>query len=218
MKALALIIGLGTLAGAALAVSLGASETRAEQDLLSPVRARLEALEADLSRAGPPTEKARLMLLTGRHEDALRVMPELPESARVLRGQILIANARFQDVRPLMNDVIQKDMKDPEARPLVYRWWVMVDDLGGMQSAAEQWSEPVDLRARGEVAALTLNFGKAHDFYQQALTRSRTAADSAGGAQRAKAKTAFQRALCAALASPLGAGGAITRHRKSPAA
>ncbi|HET9234568.1 MAG TPA: tetratricopeptide repeat protein [Candidatus Eisenbacteria bacterium] len=165
--------------GAALAVGLGASETQAQQDLLSPTRARMEALKGDLSRAGSPPEKARLLLLTGRHEDALRVLPELPESARVLRGQVLIANAKFQDARALMNDVVQKDMKNPEARSLVYRWWVMVDDLGGMQSAAERWSEPVDLRARGEVAALTLNFGKAHDLYRQALARSRTAADSA---------------------------------------
>ena len=38
-----------------------------------------------------------------------------------------------------------------------------------------------------------------------------TGADAAGGAQRAKAKTPFQRALCAALDSPLGVGGASYR-------
>jgi succinoglycan biosynthesis protein ExoA len=38
-----------------------------------------------------------------------------------------------------------------------------------------------------------------------------TGADNVGGAQRAKAKTFFQRALCAALASPLGVGGAKYR-------
>jgi glycosyltransferase involved in cell wall biosynthesis len=36
-------------------------------------------------------------------------------------------------------------------------------------------------------------------------------ADAAGGAQRAKAHTAFQTALCAALGSPLGVGGAAYR-------
>ena len=39
----------------------------------------------------------------------------------------------------------------------------------------------------------------------------RTGADNVGGAQRAKAKSFFQRALCAALASPLGVGGAKYR-------
>jgi hypothetical protein len=39
----------------------------------------------------------------------------------------------------------------------------------------------------------------------------RTGADNVGGAQRAKAKTCFQRALCAALGSPLGVGGAAYR-------
>lgn len=40
----------------------------------------------------------------------------------------------------------------------------------------------------------------------------RTGADNVGGAQRAKAKTFFQKALCAALGSPLGTGGVKYRH------
>jgi succinoglycan biosynthesis protein ExoA len=39
----------------------------------------------------------------------------------------------------------------------------------------------------------------------------KTGADNVGGAQRARATTRFQRALCAALASPLGVGGAAYR-------
>ncbi len=39
----------------------------------------------------------------------------------------------------------------------------------------------------------------------------RTGADNVGGAQRAKARTPFQHALCAALQSPLGVGGAKYR-------
>jgi succinoglycan biosynthesis protein ExoA len=42
-----------------------------------------------------------------------------------------------------------------------------------------------------------------------------TGADNVGGAQRAKAKTTFQRALCAALTSPVGVGGA--RYRDATA-
>ncbi|HKE16053.1 MAG TPA: glycosyltransferase family 2 protein, partial [Kofleriaceae bacterium] len=38
-----------------------------------------------------------------------------------------------------------------------------------------------------------------------------TGADNVGGAQRARPQTRFQRALCAALASPLGVGGAAYR-------
>jgi succinoglycan biosynthesis protein ExoA len=40
---------------------------------------------------------------------------------------------------------------------------------------------------------------------------AQTGADNVGGAQRAKATTAFQRSLCAALDSPLGVGGAAYR-------
>jgi succinoglycan biosynthesis protein ExoA len=39
----------------------------------------------------------------------------------------------------------------------------------------------------------------------------RTGADNVGGSQRARARTAFQRALCAALGRPLGVGGARYR-------
>ncbi len=46
-------------------------------------------------------------------------------------------------------------------------------------------------------------------------TLERTGADNVGGAQRAKAKSPFQRALCAALESPLGVGGA--RYRSAEA-
>jgi glycosyltransferase involved in cell wall biosynthesis len=42
-------------------------------------------------------------------------------------------------------------------------------------------------------------------------TLERTGADNVGGAQRAKARSFFQRALCAALTSPLGVGGAKYR-------
>lgn len=46
-------------------------------------------------------------------------------------------------------------------------------------------------------------------------TLERTGADNVGGAQRARARTRFQRALCAALQSPLGVGGA--RYRSADA-
>lgn len=46
-------------------------------------------------------------------------------------------------------------------------------------------------------------------------TLERTGADNVGGAARAKAKTVFQQALCAALGSPLGVGGA--RYRSADA-
>jgi hypothetical protein len=52
----------------------------------------------------------------------------------------------------------------------------------------------------------------ASDYVRKCVeTLERTGADNVGGAQRAKATTWFQRALCAALASPLGVGGAKYR-------
>jgi glycosyltransferase involved in cell wall biosynthesis len=56
----------------------------------------------------------------------------------------------------------------------------------------------------------------ASDYVRRCVeTLQKTGADNVGGAQRAKAKTFFQKALCAALASPLGVGGA--RYRSADA-
>ncbi|MDQ3367003.1 MAG: glycosyltransferase family 2 protein [Myxococcota bacterium] len=56
----------------------------------------------------------------------------------------------------------------------------------------------------------------ATDYVRQCVEAlERTGAENVGGAQRAKAKTFFQRALCAALESPLGVGGA--KYRSSEA-
>ncbi len=56
----------------------------------------------------------------------------------------------------------------------------------------------------------------APDYVRQCVeTLERTGAENVGGAQRAKAKTFFQRALCAALSSPLGVGGAKYRSAEA---
>jgi len=52
-------------------------------------------------------------------------------------------------------------------------------------------------------------------YFPYYLRNLNTGADNVGGAQRAKARTPFQRALCAALTSPLGVGGA--RYRSAEA-
>src|SRR3954453_1682478 len=46
-------------------------------------------------------------------------------------------------------------------------------------------------------------------------TLEKTGADNVGGAQRAKARSPFQAAVCAALNSPLGVGGAKYRSAES---
>jgi cellulose synthase/poly-beta-1,6-N-acetylglucosamine synthase-like glycosyltransferase len=53
----------------------------------------------------------------------------------------------------------------------------------------------------------------APDYVRQCVAAlERTHADNVGGSQRPKAKTFFQRALCAALGSPLATGGVKYRH------
>ena len=67
--------------------------------------------------------------------------------------------------------------------------------------------------ARGEVVVrMDVHARYAPDYVRQcAEVLEETGADNVGGAQRAVAETWFQRALCAALESPLGVGGARYR-------
>jgi glycosyltransferase involved in cell wall biosynthesis len=68
--------------------------------------------------------------------------------------------------------------------------------------------------ARGDVIArFDAHSEFSPDYIAQcAAELARTGADNVGGAARAKAQTAFQEALCAALDSPLGVGGAGYRR------
>jgi glycosyltransferase involved in cell wall biosynthesis len=67
--------------------------------------------------------------------------------------------------------------------------------------------------ARGEVIVrMDVHARYAPDYVRQCVAvLEETGADNVGGAQRAVAETWFQRALCAALDSPLGVGGARYR-------
>ena len=68
-------------------------------------------------------------------------------------------------------------------------------------------------KARGEIVVrMDVHAEYAADYVRQCVSvLERTGADNVGGAQRAKAKTWFQRALVAALDSPLAVGGAKYR-------
>jgi succinoglycan biosynthesis protein ExoA len=67
--------------------------------------------------------------------------------------------------------------------------------------------------ARGDVVVrMDVHCEYASDYVRKCVAvLEQTGADNVGGAQRARATTPFQRALCAALASPLGVGGARYR-------
>lgn len=72
-------------------------------------------------------------------------------------------------------------------------------------------------QARGDVIVrMDVHCEYAPDYVSKCVaTLERTGADNVGGAQRAKARTSFQQALCAALLSPLGVGGAAYRSAEA---
>ena len=87
---------------------------------------------------------------------------------------------------------------------------LLVDNPARVQAAG--MNEAIQ-RARGDVMVrMDVHCEYARDYVRKCVEiLERTGADNAGGAQRPRAETAFQRALCAALDSPLGVGGASYR-------
>lgn len=86
----------------------------------------------------------------------------------------------------------------------------MIDNPERIQAAG---MNEIIRRARGEVIVrMDVHCEYAPDYVRKCIDAlERTGADNVGGAQRARATSLFQRALCAALDSPLGVGGARYR-------
>jgi succinoglycan biosynthesis protein ExoA len=118
--------------------------------------------------------------------------------------EILIADGRSTDrTREIL---AQLSAADPRIR--------MVDNPARLQAAGLGL---LVKEATGDIIVrMDVHAEYAPDYVRRCVeTLERTGADNVGGAQRAKARTPFQQALCAALASPLGVGGA--KYRSSEA-
>ena len=118
--------------------------------------------------------------------------------------EILVADGRSTDkTRDILAELTARD---PRIK--------VIDNPERLQAAG--LGEMVK-QATGEVIVrMDVHAEYAPDYVSKCVeTLERTGADNVGGAQRAKAKSLFQRALCAVLGSPLGVGGA--KYRSSDA-
>ncbi len=90
---------------------------------------------------------------------------------------------------------------------------VLIDNPARLQASG---MNAILRRARGDVILrMDVHCEYAGDYVAKCVqVLERTGADNAGGAQRASATSPFQRALCAALESPLGVGGASYRSAR----
>jgi succinoglycan biosynthesis protein ExoA len=116
------------------------------------------------------------------------------------RIEILIADGRSTDrTREILTTL---GSEDPRIR--------VIDNPERLQAAG---LGQIVKQARGDVIVrMDVHCEYATNYVSQCVsTLEGTGADNVGGAQRAKAKTHFQQALCAALLSPLGVGGASYR-------
>ncbi len=120
------------------------------------------------------------------------------------RIEVLVADGRSTDrTREIL---ARLSAEDPRIR--------MVDNPDRIQAAGMNAMLRV---ARGDVIVrMDVHCEYAPDYVRKCVeVLERTGADNVGGAQRARATTLFQKALCAALDSPLGVGGAKYRSAAS---
>ncbi len=128
-----------------------------------------------------------------------------------------IASVQAQDYPPDLIEVLIADGRSTDrTREIVARIneqdprIKLVDNPARLQAAGLGL---IVKQATGDVIVrMDVHAEYAPDYVRTCVeTLEKTGADNVGGAQRAKAKTAFQRALCAALDSPLGVGNARYR-------
>ena len=116
------------------------------------------------------------------------------------RIEVLVADGMSMDATREI--LAQLAAEDPRIR--------VIDNPDRIQAAG---MNHIIREARGDVVVrMDVHCEYANDYVRKCVeVLEQTGADNVGGAQRARATTLFQRALCAALESPLGVGGAKYR-------
>jgi cellulose synthase/poly-beta-1,6-N-acetylglucosamine synthase-like glycosyltransferase len=120
------------------------------------------------------------------------------------RMEILVADGRSIDAT---REILARlGAEDPRIR--------VIDNPDRIQAAG---MNHVLRECKGDIVVrMDVHCEYAPDYVRRCVeTLERTGADNVGGAQRARAKSLFQRALCAALDSPLGVGGAKYRSAET---
>lgn len=155
----------------------------AHADLLAVTREGLAAAEARLERARGAMETARLLLETGRHDEAWERVPELLAGgleAQIQASAILFAVHDYERLAPAVEALAAAGGDDPGVRRLGYRWWFAIDDLERLErrveerSAAEE-TDLVDRLAAGRLAVLLHDLATARAAYAAALEAAGTA-------------------------------------------
>ncbi len=168
-----------------------------ETDLLAPVRARLARELVRFPDAGEPLEAARILLHTGRHDEAAGYVERLRAGGaaqRLLAAEILFAVQDLGELEALLEELQEEDPpsegEGTSPLALLYRWWFLCDDLERVEREAAARAEAgkttvTDLLASARLAVHLFDLPSARRAYAEALSAAR------GDAERGRSLHGF---------------------------
>ncbi len=152
-------------------------------DLLAPTRFRRAVLEGRLEGAADSREVTRLLLESGRHDEAWERAPRLAVGDledRLLAARTFFAVGDYDRLAPLAEDLAALRGEDSRAKRLAYRWAFATDDLARVDSLVRTDAEDAaDHLAAGRLAAQLHDFESAQEIYEHALAQAPTNGEKA---------------------------------------
>ena len=184
-------------AAALLCPATARAQTPADTGLFAPVAARYRARLARLEslKQGPVTTgRVRLLLATGRIDEAVESLPLLTGEARevaLVKARTLLARQDFSAAAPVFAKLAALEDPTGEEREATLAWLFAHDDAarvdaltrGALSAPAVDVRVP-DLLAAGRLACSLMRYARAESCYSRALERSGSPQSAQAGERR----------------------------------
>jgi len=184
-------------AAALLPATNARAQAPADTGLFAPVtaqyRARLARLES-LKRGPATSERVRLLLATGRIDEAVESLPHLTGEARevaLVKALTLLARQDFAAAAPVFARLAALEDSTGEEREATLAWRFAHDDAAGVDALTRgALAVPAvdvripDLLAAGRLACSLMRYARAESCYSRALERCGSPQSAQAGERR----------------------------------
>jgi tetratricopeptide (TPR) repeat protein len=176
---LVLLIGLVFLCGPA--------KLRGAEDILAPIKARLElARELEGQAPAGTMERAQLLLASGEPEnawEAARALPADDVDAEIVRATAAFVLYDFGNARTSLEKLLRRAPDREETRRLQVRWFLSADDLQGLDHYCGRVlqqgpASPAALLGLGWLDLKLMGYEQARVYFEDALSAAVASWDS----------------------------------------